>query len=147
MSKKFSVSEMDEMNSSKFLSMSDLDKAHERVILRSTQVEHLLNLPAFRHVMARVKRKARDVQDMFFSGSKVLPNGLENASPREAYCAGLVNCARALLDLQREMHKEAQENEKDTETQGSSRPAVEPEESPFGDEPVSTFSPAGDGNA
>lgn len=127
---------MPEMASSQFLEMTAVDKAHENLELRKGTLEDLFQRAAFRHFMARVKRMALETQDRFFSGIG-MPKGLEAASPREAYFTGLVNASRTLLELQRQIWDEACERDEE-EPDRLEKP--EPEENPFGPDPITQLS-------
>jgi hypothetical protein len=111
-------------------------------VLTTGQIEDIVPRPAFRHFIANVKNLARIATNQLVSGVGP-PKGLENASAREAYFCGLVNNARAVLDLQRKLWAEAVEMEKAAEEE-EKQPRAEPENSPFTDSPIETFASPGD---
>lgn len=132
----FRADQMPEITSSAFLEMTPVDKAHEKMEPTREQLDDLFQRPAFRFFMALVKRRALDTKDRFFSGVGI-PAALESASPREAYFTALVNSGREVLDLQRQVWDDACEREQEVPDEEEK---VEPEENPFGPEPITEFS-------
>jgi hypothetical protein len=127
---KFRPQDLPPINAPEFLELSDFEKGVlKRGAPDARQIEDLLQHPAFRYFMARIKRLARQAQSDFFSGAE-LPRGLANASTREGYFSALVNADRAVLDLQRQVWQEAMERDKDS-PEPVTKVERHPEKDPF----------------
>jgi len=95
----FDVRHMPAMNEQSFLEMEPSEKRLVRRNLSAEQVDNLLKSGPFRAYVAHVKFMALTAQNEFFSGVEVPPG----VTDRTSYYTGLVNMARRVVDLQRQL--------------------------------------------
>lgn len=126
--KKWEIEQLPAMNEASFLELT----TRERRDLAGdpptkNQLDFMFQSRAFRYMMARVKQMANGTTNDLVSGVAI-PEGLREASNREAYFIGLVNGDRAVLHLQRELWEKALEREGPEEQDSPEEHPVEPEE-------------------
>lgn len=110
-----------------FLELSDEERRTLAKPPTKGQLQHVLEHHAFRYLVARIKATAAETTNKLMSGVGI-PEGLHQASNREAYFIGLVNGDREVLDLRRQLWEEAIEREGAEEEEPTPEMKFEPEE-------------------